>query len=214
MWSIVESIKGVFSCNDRYTPATALDLSSSPQERVLQYWFHGDLHFNYKTKWFPDGSAEIQRRADEAVTCLFGDLFCQAIGCELESWKSDNKSTVALIVVLDQFSRHIFRLRQLPTGCAERKMADELALAVAEEFISKPGWDNDLTVPEFVFSMMPFRHNASIDRLKLVMDAITKRQGKETDALELLHKFSKQTVRRLQHLQDRAKVHVQLYDYR
>ena len=86
-------------------------LSDSRIDDVLHFWFSGDMQFNYKTKWFPDGSAETQRKADETVFNLFGNLFLSAINDELQDWKKEIRSTVALIIVLDQFSRHIYRLQ-------------------------------------------------------------------------------------------------------
>jgi Bacterial protein of unknown function (DUF924) len=85
----------------------------SRAEDVLQFWFGGDMHTNYKTKWFPDGSAETQRKADETVSALFGSLFTSAVSGELVDWNKGLRSTVALIVVLDQFSRHIYRLQEV-----------------------------------------------------------------------------------------------------
>ena len=82
-------------------------------DEVLQFWFGGDMHINYKTKWFPDGSAETQRKADEIIFNLFGDLFIFAINNRLQEWKKEIRSTVALIIVLDQFSRHIYRLQKV-----------------------------------------------------------------------------------------------------
>ena len=87
--------------------------TDSRAEEVLQFWFGGDMHTNYKTKWFPDGSAETQRKADETVSALFGNLFTSAINGELADWKKGLRSTVALIVILDQFSRHIYRLQEV-----------------------------------------------------------------------------------------------------
>jgi hypothetical protein len=89
--------------------------TDSRAEEVLQFWFGGDMHTNYKTKWFPDGSAETQRKADETVSALFGGLFTAAVNGEIVDWKKGLRSTVALIVVLDQFSRHIYRLQEVMT---------------------------------------------------------------------------------------------------
>jgi uncharacterized protein (DUF924 family) len=196
------TISSQLAGNPESEPSTLFPVADS----VLTFWFHGDLHTNYKTKWFPDGSADIQHKADETVNTLFGVVFNDTINGDLAQWKDDNRATVALIIVLDQFSRHIYRLRGLASDHCDRKAADTLALAVAEELTSRPGWDDDLSVPEFVFSLMPFRHSATIERLQGVMASIARRQSSESEAMDLLHKFSKQTIRRLQHLQDISRV--------
>jgi hypothetical protein len=61
-------------------------------------------------------------------------------------------------------------------------------------------------VAEFVFVLMPFRHNQNISRLQNILHQIDSREMEEQQGLELLNKFRKQTLRRLQHLQDRSKV--------
>jgi Bacterial protein of unknown function (DUF924) len=87
--------------------------TDSRAEEVLEFWLGGNMHTNYKTKWFPDGSADTQRRADEIIFSRFGGLFRSASNGELNEWKKDLKSSVALILVLDQFSRHIYRLQEV-----------------------------------------------------------------------------------------------------
>ena len=42
-------------------------------EEVLHFWFGGDTKVNYKTKWFPDGSSDTQKRADEIISKKFGE---------------------------------------------------------------------------------------------------------------------------------------------
>jgi hypothetical protein len=93
-------------------------------EEVHDFWFSGDLNVNYKTKWFPDGSVETQRRADETVLKLFGDLFSCAINNGLNEWRNEIRSSVGLILVLDQFSRHIYRLQDLTSDDPRRAIVD------------------------------------------------------------------------------------------
>eukprot|EP01039_Chlorochromonas_danica_P021971 gene21971-27241_t len=57
-----------------------------------------------------------------------------------------------------------------------------------------------------VFALMPFRHNASIDRLEFVLQQLQERETRDNQGTELMLRFRKQTVRRLQHLQDRARL--------
>jgi uncharacterized protein (DUF924 family) len=176
-------------------------------ERVLTFWFGGSQSVNYKTKWFPSGSKDLQHEADVLVLSQFGELFQRAINHELDHWMSEPKSHLALIIVLDQFSRHIFRLEGLGPDHASRKGADLQALAAAEAFTSRSDWEKVLTTAEFVFALMPFRHSATIPRLTSVMASIEGREAAAAEDAELLGKFRKQSTRRLQHLQDRAKVH-------
>lgn len=107
-------------------------------------------------------------------------------------------------IVLDQFSRHI--LREEARDSPSRSKADSLALGVAQSLTAAGDWDNELSVAEFVFCLMPFRHTATLDRLTEVLRQIDLRASQEAKKSNLLDKFRKQTLRRLQHLQDRFKV--------
>jgi uncharacterized protein (DUF924 family) len=173
---------------------------------VLSYWFDGDQNVNYKTKWFPTGGKDIQHAADVFITATFGDLFRKAFAGELDAWMSEPRSHLALIVVLDQFSRHIFRLENIAVDDPRRQKADAMALAAAEQLRGQLGWEKQFSTAEFVFALMPYRHSATVPRLVDVMANIDAREAAAAEDAELLSRFRKQSTRRLQHLQDRAKV--------
>lgn len=176
-------------------------------QKVLSYWFAGDQQVNYKTKWFPDGSTALQAQADSHVQENFGELFLSAIEGQLQHWQHDTKGCVALIVVLDQFSRHICRLKGKELAAQEQKRADELALEIAKDFHALEGFETlQLSIAEYVFSLMPLRHTATVSNLSYVLERLDGKEAVEARAAELLNRFRKQTVRRLQHLQDRERV--------
>lgn len=133
--------------------------------RVLSYWFDGDSSINYKTKWFPSSSESIQRDADVAVNNHFGALFHSIVinapnlPLEYEQWTNDKYSCLALIIVVDQFSRHIYRLQELSSDSIERKNADLLALELSKSIVQNHmDWlYMQYNIPQFVFALMPFR---------------------------------------------------------
>lgn len=176
---------------------------------ILSFWFGNDERSKYKTRWFPSGDATAERRADDDIEHQFGGQFVEI----LEAYRSTVPSLeglsvyqlLALIILTDQFSRHIFRLKQVPMYSNERQQADELALIFAEELTSRNDWDVGLTVSQYVFALMPLRHSANVARLEKVMRYIELREVQHEWSAELLQRFRKQTTRRLQHLQDRAK---------
>ena len=162
---------------------------------------------NYKTKWFPGGNENAEELVDEEVFRMFGDLLMAALDRRLQHWREETtRSCVALVVVVDQFSRHIFRHRRLSLEDPERTRADSYALEVATGLTLLPNWSLNLSMAEYVFSLMPFRHSATIEHLKMVMASIEEKGISEIWNNELLNRFRKQTIRRMQHLQDRAKV--------
>lgn len=131
------------------------DINSSAilnsSEEVLQFWFSGDLTLNYKTKWFPDGSAETQRRADETIFKLFNGLFSCAIDNGLNKWRKEIRSSVGLILVFDQFSRHIYRLQNLASDDPRRAFVDAKALEIAEELTAVEGTISDKCMHVYVY---------------------------------------------------------------
>jgi uncharacterized protein (DUF924 family) len=179
--------------------------SESDITSVLDYWFGGaHPELNYKTKWFPTGSTDLQSKADTEVTEKFAPLLARTLTLDPEAYPRSERFLTAVIIVLDQFSRHIYR--SLTPDNVLRKKADALALRATGMLTSLASWDHNLSIAEFVFSLMPYRHASTVEHLNQVMTAIDDRYKKEEESLELLNKFKKQTVRRLQHLQDRAQV--------
>lgn len=176
-------------------------------EDVLQFWFGGDQQINYKTKWFPEGSSSVQAATDENIFNKFSDLLELAMEEKLSSWETQSiSSCVALIIVLDQFSRHIFRHLQYPAGHEKRVLADSIALRVASNLHNQPEKVIQLPVAEYVFSLMPLRHTPTIEHLEFILNNLSNKETYSIKGEELLQRFRKQTTRRLQHLQDRAKV--------
>jgi adenylate kinase family enzyme len=204
----------------------ALEEEDKIVDSVLSYWFEGDQQTNYKTKWFPEGSTGMQAKADNEVRCMFGGVFESALAGKLMHWQFKTKSCVALIVILDQFSRHICRLEaQESENLSESKesvlrsdrqvLADKMALDLAQKLHGEhvdlsaaieAQVHLNLPMAEYVFSLMPLRHTATVSHLSFVLERLQLKEKQEAKSAELLQRFRKQTVRRLQHLQDREKV--------
>lgn len=164
-------------------------------EDILEYWFGGNIEENYNVKWFPSSTSGTQKKTDEFIQKRFGDLLDHAEKEALQHWKETNKGILALIVLLDQFSRHIHRNNRSKIDENDKK-----ALDLSEQVLVK-GWDSNYNVYEFVFLLMPFRHQATGERLEKIVDLIDKRLEEEQKSVQLLEKFRKTTFRRLQDLQ-------------
>jgi uncharacterized protein (DUF924 family) len=143
----------------------SLDASAA----ILSFWFDGNMQENYRNKWFPTSDSDAQAKTDRLITEQFSLLLNAAEGSELLAWKAQKESFVALILLLDQFSRHIYR-----HDAGKRASNDVAALALAEEFVHA-GFHLQVPVPYFVFALMPFRHSATPDRLEMVLKEIDTR---------------------------------------
>ncbi len=120
-------------------------------QKVLQFWF-GDLATEdtypevKAKKWFKEGASW-----DEEIRENFSDIYSKAIQEQLMHWKDSPEGCLALIIVLDQFSRNLFRNQ------AECYAQDEKSLVLTLEGI-KNKWDEELKPVERVFFYMPLMH--------------------------------------------------------
>ena len=115
------------------------------QEQVLDFWFH-----QLESKdWFVS-NPEI----DEQIRTQFGELLKSAAQAELYTWRTSPQGRLAEIIVLDQFSRNIYR--NTPQAFSQ----DPLALALAQEAVQL-GIDQALSPIERAFLYMPYMHSES-----------------------------------------------------
>lgn len=114
-------------------------------QTVLDFWFNTLT----PAQWFAK-SAPL----DEQIREQFSALLQQAATCELWQWRSEARGRLAEIIVLDQFSRNIFR--DTPRAFQQ----DPLALALAQEAVAQ-GADQTLTSVERSFLYMPYMHSES-----------------------------------------------------
>jgi uncharacterized protein (DUF924 family) len=119
-------------------------------DEVLEYWLGGPNGLDYDEKWaerwFREG-----RRYDTEIRERFGELHACAARGDLDHWAETPRGRLALIVLLDQFSRHIHR--GTPHAFANDYKAQRLALdgiAAAQDLELRP--------IERAFFYMPLEH--------------------------------------------------------
>lgn len=115
-------------------------------QSVLHFWFE---EIESKKWWVKDPAF------DQLIRERFGDLHAQAARGELFGWRKTAEGRLAEIIVLDQFSRNMFR--DTPTAFAQ----DALALVLAQEAVSA-GADKALSEAKCSFLYMPFMHSESL----------------------------------------------------
>jgi uncharacterized protein (DUF924 family) len=101
-------------------------------------------------KWFEKNDAfdgEIRER--------FRDTYAAGAAGRLAAWEEDAEGALALVIVLDQFPRNMFR------GDARTYAADPLARAVAQRAIAR-GFDQAYVPPERRFFYLPFTHSENL----------------------------------------------------
>jgi uncharacterized protein (DUF924 family) len=113
---------------------------------TIDFWF-GSPRGKSRAEWFRKDAAfdaEIRRR--------FGELHAAAARRELDAWRAGRESMLALIVVLDQFSRNLHRDDALAFA------QDAYARECAREALAR-GDDRESLPVERMFLYLPFEHS-------------------------------------------------------
>jgi uncharacterized protein (DUF924 family) len=132
-------------------------------EQVLDYWFgasaaDGSLDPAKKKMWFGDG-----RKFDAGIRERFGALHARAARGELDGeWTTTPPGTAALIVVLDQFSRHIHR--DQPGAFACDPAAQRLVGSALDRRL-----DRELIPPHRSFFYLPLEHAEDLELQRLAV---------------------------------------------
>lgn len=122
-------------------------------QAVLDFWFLPPEHFQhgrYRLEWF--------RQSDEFDTTIrkrFGALVEAALADHLSDWEATPEGALARILLLDQFTRNIFR------HTTRAFAGDELALAAARRLVAA-GHDMALPPLKRWFVYLPYEHSESL----------------------------------------------------
>jgi len=125
-------------------------------EEILDFWFADALELPdavtaRRTFWFGNDAA-----TDSTIWELYADVVADAAAGYYDDWLQTARGRLALIIVLDQFPRNIFR------GTAEVYRYDPMAIALAQAGVAL-GQLAGLQVPEQVFFLMPYQHSEDIE---------------------------------------------------
>ena len=129
---------------------------TTPDE-ILQFWFgeparDADGVMAKMRRWFrggPDVDADVRERFGAAVEA--------ALAGELDHWAADARSRLALVLLLDQFTRNVYR------GDPRTHAGDEKAQALALDAFDR-GLDATLSYVERMFLSMPLVHSEQLSR--------------------------------------------------
>ena len=127
-------------------------MHASPQE-VLDFWFAAPgsaEHGTARHLWFTKSDD-----TDALIRARFGATVEAALLAKLDHWREELRSALALIVLLDQFTRNIFR------DTARAFAGDAAAIALAERVVDA-GLDRQLSLNERWFVYLPFEHAESL----------------------------------------------------
>jgi len=118
-------------------------------DEILKYWFKDDGSADFD-KWFMNSKAY-----DNEITEKFGELLKEAEKGNGFGWLVNKNSFVAYIILMDQFSRHIYR-----------DTADAFKNDISTIIFTNMGFDlyrQQLVGYEFMFAFMPYMHTESLE---------------------------------------------------
>ena len=125
-------------------------MSTSPADlarAVIQFWC---------AELKPEQHWQKDPKLDRHIAERFGKIREEVLGTRAEGWRDTPETLVAAIILLDQFSRNMFR------GSARAFEGDSLALELSKEALAK-GWIDKLPKPLPGFMLMPLQHSENLE---------------------------------------------------
>lgn len=141
-------------------------------QEIIHFWFD---EISPKNWWQKDSDF------DAMLSKRFSNIHQQACAGELATWRRTALGALAEVIVLDQFSRNIFR--DLPQSFAQ----DGMALVLAQEAIAK-GQDQQLNQTQRSFLYMPFMHSESVMVHEQALELFKDLGNQDNLNFELKHK--------------------------
>ena len=139
---------------------------------VIQFWFE---EIEPKQRFIKD------LEFDELIRSRFGETYDRAAQGLLYAWREHPLDALAEIIVLDQFSRNMFR--DSPKAFA----TDTLALVLAQEAIRRK-LDKEIDIGKRAFLYMPFMHSESKEIHDIAMFLFDQPGLEENFNFEIKHK--------------------------
>ena len=141
-------------------------------QKVLSFWF---------TELTPKHHFAKDAALDEAIRTRFGATLEAAARCELFAWRATAEGRLAEVLVLDQFSRNVYR------DTSRAFAQDALALALAQELVAS-GQDRSLPLAQRSFAYMPYMHSESALVHTQAVALFSQPSMEDTLRFELRHK--------------------------
>lgn len=147
-----------------------------PQD-VLEFWLGDGLRLDWPSTernplWFGGGAAQDQR-----IQQQFGPLVHAARANALSTWEHTPLDRLALIILLDQFSRNVFR------GQADAFAADPQAQRLSLQTITEQQ-DLQLPLAGRVFVYMPLMHSEQLALHEQCLHCFTQLQANAPAAVQ------------------------------
>lgn len=141
-------------------------------QEVINFWFE-ELE---QKQWWQSSEA-----LDTEITNRFGELHTAVVAEQFADERDSAEAYLAEIIVLDQFSRNMFR------NTAKSFTYDDQALALAKEAVEK-SYDQALDPTKRQFIYMPYMHSESKEVHEEALQLFTNLGNEENIKFEKIHK--------------------------
>jgi len=135
--------------------------------------------------WFQETKPEFWWKKDESFDDLikfrFTDIHTLAVANQLSEWRRSAEGSLAEIIILDQFSRNMFR------DTSQSFAYDETALKLSRQAIEK-GFHKELNEIRRPFLYMPFMHSEAKEIHEEAVVLFNESGMEQNLAFELKHK--------------------------
>lgn len=118
---------------------------------VLDFWFDGVVEGEMRPEWW-----EQSDEFDTQTCGHFGETHQRAAAGKSDHWAETAEGALALLILLDQFSRDLNR------GSAAAFAKYPKTFSIAETGIEK-GWDQQFPESNEVFFYLPLEHSEDIE---------------------------------------------------
>lgn len=143
-------------------------------DQIYDYWFRGTLDYD---RWFMSGN-----KYDNEIKEKFSTVLNEAEKGSIENWFTTKKGYIAYILLLDQFSRQIYRNSH--KSFQNDKKAVEISKIYLTQYIDK------LSAIELVFMLLPFEHSEDLKDQEYgihILKTILKTQQDDSEVKILNH---------------------------
>ncbi len=141
-------------------------------QAVLDFWFKELTPEDWFTK-----NADL----DEQIKQRFFDCHQKIVALECEDWRETPEGALAYVIVLDQFSRNMFR------GTPESFAYDAQAFAAAQNAV-EIGFDKGIGEERRSFLYMPYMHSEDREVHETAIELFTDLGNEDNLKFEKLHK--------------------------
>ena len=138
---------------------------------ILDFWFSDRV----KQKWW-----EKDETFDAEIRSRFLDLYTRVLHVDMYHWEEHPRSILALIILMDQFPRNMFR------GKPESYVTDDYAVDLCKKAIIQ-GFDEKFTDEEKIFLYIPLMHSEDIKDQELSVELYEKAGLAENHKFAILH---------------------------